>query len=135
MTFVGQGCYRVRAAPILRSGADRRQSLATAVRFIVRRTPGFGSSWTRITVRRICDPVTIGGTAGVDPATGQLAGTDGGPTRATWLYGPIGVGVFGGVLVSTFDITRSPSTRQVGPTIRQNAPARRISAARSISGR
>jgi hypothetical protein len=26
------------------------------------------------------------------------------PARAMWLYGPIGIGVFGGVLVSTFGI-------------------------------
>jgi hypothetical protein len=27
------------------------------------------------------------------------------PTRAMWLYGPIGIGVFVGVLVSTLGIT------------------------------
>jgi hypothetical protein len=30
------------------------------------------------------------------------------PTFATWLYGPIGVGVFGGVTVSTVGISAPP---------------------------
>jgi len=37
------------------------------------------------------------------------------PTLAMWLYGPIGAGVFGGVLVSTAGMPVLPPSRRIDP--------------------